>query len=146
MRQLIAIGLVTALTVCLSIHALSEQDSGKLLFENDQLRAVEHVIQAGGKLSLQSHAPCLFFSMNPFLATLTFKDGHSAPARFKVDDPRWYENPIIGVANNGKSEAKFVIIELKKPAPTNHGTFLPMTEQRSLPMSINYFMKTTACG
>jgi quercetin dioxygenase-like cupin family protein len=121
MRQLIAIGLVTAITMSLSLHALSEEDSGKLLFENDQLRAVEHVIQAGGKLSLQSHAPYLFFCVNPFVATLTFKDGQSVPASFKVDDSRWYEKPIIGVANTGKSEGRFLIIELKKPAPTSQG-------------------------
>jgi quercetin dioxygenase-like cupin family protein len=42
-------------------------------------------------------------------------------ANFKVDDPRWYENPIVAVADTGKSDAKFLIIELKKPAPTNHG-------------------------
>jgi quercetin dioxygenase-like cupin family protein len=120
MRKFIVVVLVTTLTVCMSIHARSHQAPGKLPFENDQLRAVEYIIQAGAKLSLQSNAPSLFFAVNPFEATLTFKDGHSVPASFQVDDPRWYENPIIAVANTGKSEARFLTIELKKPAPTSH--------------------------
>lgn len=123
MRKHISVVLVTTVTVCMSIHARSQQAPGKLPFENDQLRVVEYVIQAGGKRSLQSHAPSLFFCVSPLVATLTFKDGHSVSASFKVDDPRWYENPIIAVANTGKSEAKFLIIELKKPAPTNHESF-----------------------
>jgi hypothetical protein len=119
MRKLIVV-LVAALIVFTSIHARAVQDSGKLPFENDQLRALEYVIQPGEKLSLQTHAPSLFFCVSPFVATLTFTDEQSESARFKVDDYRWYEHPIIGVANTGKSEAKFLIIEIKKPAPTNH--------------------------
>src|SRR2546421_2727572 len=99
MKQLIAIVLVGMCAISDSIHARSEQNSGKLLLENDQLRAVEYVIQAGEKLSLQSKAPSLFFCVNPLVATLTFKGGHTVRANFKVDDPRWYENPITGVAN-----------------------------------------------
>jgi quercetin dioxygenase-like cupin family protein len=121
MRKDIALGFVTALIIYTSIHARSEQDSGNLLFENDQLRAVEYLIQSGGKLSLQSHAPYIFFCVNPIVATLRFKDGRRVSASFKVDDFRWYENPIIEVANRGESEARFLIIELKKPSPTNHG-------------------------
>ena len=120
MRKLIVV-LVAALIVCMSVYARAKQDSGKLLFENDQLRAVEFIVKPGGKLSLRSHAPCLFFGVNPIAGTLTFKDGLSASETFKVDDPRWYEHPIIGVENTGTSEAKFLIIELKKPAPTNYG-------------------------
>jgi beta-alanine degradation protein BauB len=120
MRKLTVV-LVSALTACVSIYARSEQDSGKLLFENDQLRAVEYLVQAGGKLSFQSHAPYLFFSVDPLLATLTFKDGQSLSESFKVDDPRWYEKAIVALANKGTSEAKFLIIELKKPGPTTHG-------------------------
>lgn len=119
MRNLIAAVLVTTLTVCMSIHAHSQPDAGKLLFENDQLRAVEYLIQPGGKLRLESHAPYLFFSVNPLVATLTFHGGQNVPVSFKVDDPRWYEEPIIRMANTGKSEATFLIIELKKPAPAN---------------------------
>ncbi len=119
MRKLFAVILVSALTAYLQIHA-QRPESAKVLLENDQLRAVEYIIQAGEELSLQSHAPCLLFSVNPLAATLTFKDGQRAPASFKVDDPRWYENPIVGVANTGKSEARFLVIEIKKPTPTNH--------------------------
>lgn len=112
--------LIAALTVHMSIHARPNQDSGKLLFENDQLRAVEFIVQPGAKLSLRSHAPFLFFSVNPLVATLTFTGGKSVAVSLKIDDPRWYEEPITTVANKGKSEARFLIIELKKPAPTNN--------------------------
>ena len=120
MRKLITV-LVATLTVHMSIHARPNQESGKLLFENDQLRAVEFVVQPAAKLSLQSHAPFLFFSVNPLVATLTFKGGKNVPVNLKIDDPRWYEKPLTAVANKGQSEVRFVIIELKKPAPTNSG-------------------------
>jgi quercetin dioxygenase-like cupin family protein len=121
MRKLIALVLFTALTVCMSIYARAQQDSGKLPFENDHVRAVEYVIPAGGKLSLESRAPHLFFCVDPFVANFTFKNGETVAASFKVDEVRWYDNSIIEVANTGKSEGKFLIIEVKKPAPTAHG-------------------------
>ena len=51
MTKFIGVVLVTALTVYVSTQARSAQDTGKLLFENHQLCAVEYVIKAGGKLS-----------------------------------------------------------------------------------------------
>lgn len=118
MSKLFAAVLVTAFT-CLSTYAHSHDDSEKLLLENEQMRAVEYQIQAGGKVSLESHAPCLFFTVNPFVGTVKFKNGKSVTSNFKIDDPRFYYNPIIGVANSGRTEAKFLILELKKPAPLN---------------------------
>ena len=117
----IALGVVIALTASAATHAQSEKYTRKLLFENDQLRAVEYVIQPSEQLSLQSHAPYLFFCVTPVVATLIFSNGRRVSATFKVDDARWYESPIVGVANTAKSEAKFLVLELKKPAPQNHG-------------------------
>lgn len=105
----------------MAAHARPNQDPGKVLFENDQLRAVEFIVQPGAKVGLGSHAPLLFFSVNSLVATLSFKGGKSVTVNLKIDDPRWYERPITTVANKGKSEARFLIIELKKPAPTNRG-------------------------
>ncbi|HKP36825.1 MAG TPA: hypothetical protein VJT71_08195 [Pyrinomonadaceae bacterium] len=125
MRKFMNAILVIALSLPISIHARSEQASGRLLLENEQVLAVEHMIAAGGKLSLESQRPFLFFCVNPFAATLTFKDGHSIRGSFRVDDFRWFEQPIIAVANIGKSEAKFLIVEIKKNSPTSHRDLAP---------------------
>jgi hypothetical protein len=125
MKKLIVV-LVTALTLFTLVYARPQQDPGKLPFENDQIRAVEYVIRAGGRLSLESHAPLLFFCVDPFVAKLRLQNAEIVAASFKADDVRWYDNSIIKVANMGESEARFLIIEVKKPAPTSHGYRLPV--------------------
>lgn len=121
MSKLTSAVLVAALLLCMTILARAQQDAGKLPFENEQLRVVEYVIPAGGRLGLESHAPHLLFCVDPFVAKLRLRNGEIVSASFTADDARWYDSSIIRVANLGDSEGRFLIIEIKKPAPTSKG-------------------------
>jgi quercetin dioxygenase-like cupin family protein len=86
----------------------------KVLIDNERVRMIEGTLKPGEKEPMHSHPAYIFYALNAFKVKVTLPDGKTAEAEYKGGEAVWRE-PVTHFGENiGKTEARFLIIELKE--------------------------------
>lgn len=90
----------------------------KVLLENDQVRVLEYNVKPGDKEPLHSHVASVVYVLTGGKAKETTPDGKSQIFESKAGQTMWYGPATHTWEHLGPGNAKVLIVEMKKPAPS----------------------------
>ena len=86
----------------------------KPLFENDRVRLLNFKLEPGKKTPEHSHPDILLYALNDHKIRLILPDGEKKVMEFKTGQATWMNAETHVAENIGKTEARGIVIELKK--------------------------------
>jgi len=90
-----------------------EPEKSKLLFENDQVRAIEWWFKAGEKFEMHSHPEHVIYITKPSKIKFSFPDGKTSEVEMKAGQVIWSDPVTHSAENIGTSEVRGIAFELK---------------------------------
>ena len=88
----------------------------KVLLENDCVRVQYHDVAVGKTIPMHSHPNYVVYTLQPFRARITLKDGTQRISERKAGEAYWNEPITHSVENLGKTPVHNLILELKPGA------------------------------
>jgi quercetin dioxygenase-like cupin family protein len=88
----------------------------KVLLENDCVRVQYHDVGVGKTIPMHSHPSYVVYTLKPFRARITLKDGTQRISQRKAGEAYWNEPITHSVENLGKTPVHNLILELKPGA------------------------------
>ena len=86
----------------------------KPLMENDRVKVIDFRLNPGDKTPQHSHPDTVVYSLNDQKIRFIYPDGQKKESEFKAGQALWIDAETHIVENIGKTEARNIIIELKK--------------------------------
>lgn len=120
MNRLSRIGLAAVIVVssALAARGLAQDRAGivpgmQILLENDCVRVQYHDVGVGKTIPMHSHPRYVVYTLKPFRARITLKDGSQRISQRKAGEAYWNEPITHSVENLGKTPVHNLILELK---------------------------------
>lgn len=88
----------------------------KVLLENDQVRVLDFHSQAGEKIPMHSHPPCVVYSMGTGKTKFTSPSGQTTEQEGQPGQARWRDAETHASEFMGPGEIHVVIVEMKGKA------------------------------
>jgi pimeloyl-ACP methyl ester carboxylesterase len=85
----------------------------KIVFENDHVRVVEALLKPGDRTPQHSHPSRVVYTLSDHSAIFRFPDGRVVNSQSKVGEVFWREPLTHSEENDGKTDSRAVLIELK---------------------------------
>jgi quercetin dioxygenase-like cupin family protein len=86
----------------------------KPILENDRVRLLDFKLQAGKKTAQHSHPDTVYYASNDQKLRFIYPDEEKKVVELKLGQAIWINAETHVVENIGKTEARGVVIELKK--------------------------------
>lgn len=86
----------------------------KPLFENERVRLLDFKLQPGKKTAQHSHPDTVVYALNDHKLRIITPDDEKRVIELKLGKAIWIDAETHVVENIGKTEARSVVIELKK--------------------------------
>lgn len=86
----------------------------KVLLENDRVRVVRVVLKPGEKIETHSHPASISYFFTAGKAKFTSADGKTEERDSKAGQAVWRDPETHSAENTGTTEARILVIELKK--------------------------------
>ena len=87
----------------------------KCTLEKERVRLCEVTFKPGAKIVLHSHPDRVVYSVGGGTLTVAGPDGKTKDYAYEPGPAFWFTASSHSAVNNGKTEAKLVMVELKKP-------------------------------
>jgi pimeloyl-ACP methyl ester carboxylesterase/quercetin dioxygenase-like cupin family protein len=107
--------------LCYAIR-VSAQDPAQLaprnhevLLENDHVRVLEALLKPGDVTPQHSHPARIVYTLSDHSATFRFPGGRMAHSESKTGETAWREPVTHSEENDGKTDSRAILIELKGP-------------------------------
>jgi quercetin dioxygenase-like cupin family protein len=88
----------------------------KCTLENERMRLCEVVFKPGAKIALHSHPDRVVYVVGGGTLAVTGADGKAKDYVYEPGQGFWFNASSHAAVNNGKTEVKLVMVELKQPA------------------------------
>jgi quercetin dioxygenase-like cupin family protein len=86
----------------------------KVLLDNDRVRVIRVVTKPGEKIEMHSHPANITYALTSGKVKFTLSDGKTEEREMKAGQAIWSEAASHSADNIGTTEARVVVIELKK--------------------------------
>ena len=115
-----------AATLALGTAAAFGQDPAKVdpsiykcTLENERVRVCEVTFKPGAKIALHSHPDRVVYVVGGGTLAVAGPDGKTKDYTYEPGQMFWFTESSHSAVNNGKSEVKLVMVELKQPVIRN---------------------------